>query len=218
MKKTESKRLRQTRRTLLWNFTSVRQQTLRDPGGCLIGIIALAALYLGSILGAPLWNSSRFTCVGTATHGRGGGRNQTNIRGNEVSFVSFVGWDSALAPHMEEWKRGEDVVIGRCENVQRTHPSGRQHWTLKPTRNLKPPAGILHTIFTFMGYISLLGTHQSGVTIMATNYGVWEDGCALTLCGVKEQARPERGKKVEIGVFLKGFECWRTLGDFRISS
>lgn len=135
-------------------------------------------------------------------------RNQTNIRGKEgekVSFVSFLGWDSALAPHMEDWKRGEDVVIGRSENVQRTHPSGRQHWTLKPTRNLKPPAGILHpvtSIFTFMGYIFLLGTHLSGVTIMTTNYGVWEDYCALTLCGQKEQAHPERGKKVEIAIFI----------------
>lgn len=40
-------------RTLLWNFKSVRQLTLRDPGGGLIGIIALSALYLGSILGSP---------------------------------------------------------------------------------------------------------------------------------------------------------------------
>lgn len=65
----------------------------------------------------------------------------------------------------------EDVVVGRCENAKRTHPSGRQDWTINPYGIYSHPRDttrIYLSKYTYMGHILLPGTYLCGVTTIVT--------------------------------------------------
>lgn len=132
-------------------------------GGRLVGIITPSALFAWDII---LHQPRGVVCASPGRGQRPAGgeerrkdrrpeepKNPKEIkrgrrRGGEGEWgiiSASLGWDllprrgcraETRTERRAERKEREDVIVGSCENVKRTHPSGRQHRTPHPERNL----------------------------------------------------------------------------------
>lgn len=80
-------------------------------------------------------------------------------------------------------RKKEDVVIGSCENVKRTHPSGRQHRTSR-TESTKATHGDItqnyHATYIYGACFCTWSLSAWSDNHCHYDNGVWKDICALT--------------------------------------